>query len=82
MYINRSKQASALSRWLWAEFRIHGYPAKVGVNVEAIIRVLDAQRGKCYDCGIDLDMSCRARLPHSEKTLKIICENCHARPEN
>lgn len=74
--------ASCLSRWLWSEFRTHGYPAKVGVNVEAIMRVLDAQRGKCYDCGDDLDTRCRARAPRSETSIKIICENCHVRPKN
>ena len=75
--------ATVLSRRLWAEFRIHGYPAKVGVNVAGLREVLDAQGCKCYDCGKDLEPAlCAARGMIKKSTTRIICENCHARPEN
>ena len=54
--------ATVLSRRLWAEFRIHGYPAKVGVNVDGLREILDVQGRKCYDCGKDLEPArCAAR---------------------
>lgn len=75
--------ASVLSRRLWAEFRIYGYPAKVGVNVVALREVLDEQRGRCYDCGNALEPAlCAARGMINKNTTQIICENCHARPKN
>ena len=75
--------ATVLSRRLWAEFRIHGYPAKVGVSVGGLREVLDAQGCKCYDCGQDLEPAlCAARGMIKKATTRIICENCHARPKN
>ena len=75
--------ATVLSRRLWAEFRIHGYPAKVRVNVDGLREVLDAQGCKCYDCGEDLEPAlCAARGMINKATTRIICENCHARPKN
>ena len=75
--------ATVLSRRLWAEFRIHGYPAKVGVSVDGLREVLDAQGCKCYDCGSDLEPALTAaRGMIKKKTTQIICENCHARPKN
>ena len=65
--------ASCLSRRLWAEFRIHGYPAKVGVNVDGLREILDAQGCKCYDRGKDLEPArCAARGMIKKSTTKNI----------
>lgn len=76
----RNLIATLLSRRLWAAYRQHGYPARVGVNVADLRAVLDQQSGKCYSCGKALDpASCSAIGILRVKTCRILCETCCGR---
>lgn len=76
--MNKQQWASRIHAELWANFRKHGYPEKVSLNVQQLVELIDAQDGRCYDSGRALtDKAIVKRVakgPINNRTIVIVEE--------